>query len=157
MGKEIFVVLIASVRSFVCLILFDFDVYVVEYGWQIIFTKILRSQENLRSFTVVKDANIWMFIMPKINQLMSQRVLFLHCLVDHILTELCWQVNVEPGLQVLLSFLSKSSKILYLHKKYQKYNSKVWTYHCFTCIKYIYLSLPELYRLFRVLFIKCGT
>ena len=30
MGKEIFVVLIASVRGFVCLILFDFDVYVVE-------------------------------------------------------------------------------------------------------------------------------
>ena len=30
MGKEIFVVLIASVRSFVCLILFDFGVYVVE-------------------------------------------------------------------------------------------------------------------------------
>ena len=30
MGKEIFVVLIASVRRIVCLILFDFDVYVVE-------------------------------------------------------------------------------------------------------------------------------
>ena len=73
-------------------------------------------------------------------------------LVDHMLIEHYLQDWV-PGLQVLHSFVSNGStwyvhlkvlakcvnSILYLHKKYQKRDAKVWTY-CSTCIEYIYLN-----------------
>ena len=74
-------------------------------------------------------------------------------LLDHLLTELYLQ-NWVPRLQVLHSFLNNGltwyvhlkvlaryvNSILYLPKKYQKYDAKGWTYHCSTCIEYIYLN-----------------
>ena len=84
--------------------------------------------------------------------LINKSVLFLDYLVDHMLTELYLQ-NWVPGLQGLHSFWSNGStwyvhlkvvagyvnSILYLQKKYQKCDAKLWAY-CSTCILYIYLN-----------------
>ena len=87
--------------------------------------KTLRSHENLQSLTDLSGANIgihsnsrdwlfWMFMMSKIKPLMKKRSAVLERCVN---------------------------SIFYLHKKYQKCDSKVRIYHCSTCIKYIYLYL----------------
>ena len=50
--------------------------------------------------------------------------------------------------------------ILYLHKKQQKCDSKVRTYHCSTCIEYMYQvhqPLPELYRQCCADLIECNV
>ena len=74
-------------------------------------------------------------------------------LLEHMLIQLYLQ-NWAPGLEVFYSFLINGStwyvhlkvfarcvnSILYLHKKYQKCDAKVWTYHCYTYIEYMYLN-----------------
>ena len=86
--------------------------------------KILQSHENFWSLTDLILANIgfhsnsrdwlfWVFMMSKINSLINEQ----KCVV------LARCVN----------------NFLYLYKELQKCNSRVWRYHCSTCIEYIYL------------------
>ena len=87
--------------------------------------KILRSHENLQSLTDISGANIG--IHSNSRDLLV--VLNVHDVKNKSINE-----------QERTVFERYVSSIFYLHKKQQKYDSKVRTYHCFTCITCIYLT-----------------
>ena len=128
--------------------------------------KTLWSHENIQWLTDLSVANIifvqihetWYFesLMSKKQSIINKRkraISAASTLMDRMLIKLYLQ-NWVPWLQVLHSFLSNGStwyvhlkvlvryvnSILYLHREYQKRDAKVWTYHCFICIEYIYLN-----------------
>ena len=124
-------------QSFICLPSHDMNIFwptsLSKFPWRFWtefsqswnnLKKTLQYHENLWSLTDLSGANIgfhsnsrdwlfWVFMMSKINSLINEQ----KCVV------LARCVN----------------NFLYLYKELQKCNSRVWRYHCSTCIEYIYL------------------